>query len=127
VAAADLGSDFGGGRDLDPSLRSASELRSLADCIVRRLTTDKGALQDYPNYGFNLENAIGRTLSESAIRQGILGQVFAEEEVEDASLDLTLTDGTLMAVIEGTAGDAPFKLTISVDSLGVEAIIPPNI
>jgi len=74
-----------------------------------------------------LENVIGRTLSESAIRQGILGQVFAEEEVEDASLDLTLTDGTLMAVIEVTAGDAPFELTISVDSLGVEAIIPPNI
>lgn len=122
----DLGTDFAGGADLDPSLSLQSGERALGDAILRRLTTPRGGLPDYPEYGFDVSSLIGRTLTPNAIAQRVLEQVRAEEEVEDASLDIsTSDDGTAVTLkIKVLSAEGPFELTLAIDEVGEVAIIP---
>lgn len=121
-----LASDFGGGADLDPSLAERTGRRALGEQILRRLTTPRGGLPDYPQYGFDVASLIGRAIEPNAVAQRVLEQVRAEQEVEDASLDLetSASGDTITLNIKVVDGDGPFDLTISVDDLDVTAIIP---
>lgn len=122
-----LGSDFSGGYDLDPAMREVTGQRALAEAVVRRLTTTTGALQDHPDYGFNLSNLIGTSLTTDRIKQGILGQIFLEEEIESATVSVVKNGETLEIDIVLFSGDGPFNFTLSVDDVGVNAIIPPEV
>lgn len=122
-----LGSDFSGGEDLDPAMREVSGRRALAQSIVRRLTTGTGNLQDYPAYGFNVTELIGTSLTNTRIRQSVLGQVLQEEEVEYATVNVRRTQESVTIDIVVTDGDGPFDLTLNISGVEVEAIIPANI
>ena len=124
-----LGSDFAGGADLDPALSEQTGRRALGDAIVRRLTTPRGGYPDFPSYGFDVATVIGRSLEPNVIAQRVLEQVRAEEEVEQAAMDVTVSaDGTTVQLdIRVVDGAGPFELTISVDDLGVTAIIPEGL
>lgn len=122
-----LGTDIAGGVDLDPGLRVVGGQRALAKAIVRRLSTDLGALQDHPQYGFNIENIIGTTMPESVIQQRIRQQCLDEEEVEEAEVVVTKDRENVYIQIRLTAGEGPFLLTVNVNDLGIEAIIPSEI
>lgn len=121
-----LGTDFAGGTDLDPAMREQSGERALADAIVRRLTTPRGGLPDFPQYGFDVTTLIGRSLPSNQIAQLVLEQVRLEEEVLEASLDLVTSDdgSTITMNLKIESGDGPFDLTVSVSALEVTAIIP---
>lgn len=121
-----LGSDFAGGTELDAALSLQSGQRALGDAIIRRLTTPRGGIPDFPAYGFDVGSLIGRTLTPNAIAQLVLEQVRAEEEVEEAALDVEQSDdgSTITLSIRVVAADGPFDLTLSIDDLGVTAIIP---
>ena len=121
-----LGTDFAGGLDLDPALSTQSDRRALADAIVRRLTTPRGGLPDHPQYGFDVSSLIGRTLERNRIAQRVLAQVRAEEEVQEAALNLTQSpDGTIITLeLRVVDGAGPFPLAVSVSDLEVSAIIP---
>ena len=116
-----------GGRDLSPSLGEVTGLRALGDAIVRRLTTTQGQLEGYPDYGFNIEELIGSTVSDSFIRQQVLSQVFAEEDVTDATCEVIREAARVIINIVVFTPDGEFPLTISVDEIGAEAIIPADI
>jgi hypothetical protein len=122
----DLGSDFGGGADLSASLSEQYGRLALADAIVRRLTTERGGLPDYPQYGFDVSSLIGTIIEPSSVAQRVLAQVRAEEEVSRASLDIETSadNSTINLKLQIVSGDGPFPLTISVSDLGVTAIIP---
>ena len=127
MAFEDLGTDIGGGYDLDPAWRIVRGSRALADCIVRRLTTDAGAIPDHPAYGFNVENLIGTTFSESRIRQRVSAQVYAEEEVQDAVITVAKVGDVVVINIIVSAGEAPFPLTLNISQVGVDVVIPPEL
>jgi phage baseplate assembly protein W len=116
-----------GGRDLSPSLGESTGLKALAEAIVRRLTTTLGALPNHPDYGFNIDELIGTTKTDSFIRQQILGQVFLEEDVADARCRVERTTAGLSISIIVFSPDGEFPLTISVDSLSADVIIPADI
>lgn len=123
---ADLGTDFAGSDDLDPALTMQTDRRALADAIIRRLTTARGGLPDYPQYGFDVSSLIGSVVTPNAVAQRVLEQVRAEEEVEEASCDVTQsTDGTTLTItIKVVSSVGPFDLTIDVNDLEFSAIIP---
>ena len=116
-----------GGKDLSPSLGESVGLRALADAIIRRLTTTQGELEGHPDYGFNLDELIGTNVSDSFIRQQVLSQVFAEEEVEDARCKVTRLGVSIVIEVIVFAPEGDFPLTITVDELGAEAIVPADI
>lgn len=121
-----LGTDFAGWSDVDPSLGYQSDSRALADAILRRLTTPRGGLPDFPGYGFDVSSLIGRALEPNSISQRVLEQVRAEEEVLDAALDIeTSADGTgIILSLRVVSSDGPFTLTVPIEDLDASAIIP---
>ena len=120
-----LGTDFKGGYDLSPTLQESSGLTALMECIVRRLSTESGALADYPEYGEDLTQYIGTAGVDAASVEAVVSdQCYQEEEVDNVIVDVTLTGETMRVDITGEADDEPFELTISVDALTVSAIIP---
>lgn len=120
-----LGTDFSGGDDLDSALREAPSARhALSDAIVRRLQNDPGAIPEFPSYGFNIASIIGSAMSDSMIRQRVLAQCMAEEEVEDAAVNVARSGEEISIAISITDGDGPFDFTVNVSSLGVEAFFP---
>lgn len=122
----ELGSDFGGGADLSASLAEQRGRPALADAIMRRLTTERGGLPDYPDYGFDISSLIGTIIEPSSVAQRVLAQVRAEQEVDRASLDIeTSSDNTEITLkLKIVSGQGPWPLTIQVSDLGVTAIIP---
>ncbi len=122
--ADDLGSDFSCGLDLDPALRIASNERALADAITRRLNTPLGAFEDYPHYGYDISQLIGRVVVPSQIQQGVLAQCRAEEEVAEARVTVTQDDRLVSLLISLQTSFGPFEFTVEVSDLGVAAIIP---
>lgn len=120
-----LGTDFKGGYDLDPNLAESSGTTALAECIIRRLTTERGTLEDYPNYGEDLTQYIGRLgVSPSAVESAVTSQCYQEEEVDGASVVVEFIGSTMVVKISIVAGEEPFELTLNVDELQVTAIIP---
>lgn len=120
-----MGVDISGAYDLDPAMRAVSGQRALAERIIRRLTTTLGALQDHPDYGFNIDNLIGTSATDAVIEQGVLGQCFLEEEIDDAALTITRVESSLALQLKLFNAEGPFEFTLSVSDLGVSAIIPP--
>ena len=120
-----LGTDFSGGLDLDPGFRQAPSARhALSDAIVRRLISVPGCIFEEPTYGFDVSSIIGSSLTDSVIRQRILAQCLAEEEVQDATVSISRTGETVAISIELEDGDGPFDLTLDVSDLEVSAVFP---
>ena len=119
-----LGTDFSGVLDIDPAWRVVDGKRALAQAVARRLSTPLGSLADHPDYGFDLRSAIGTSMTESQIFQGVQSQVLAEEQVESATIKVTLDDGALEVLINLVTAEEPFEFTVLVDDLAVTAIIP---
>lgn len=115
--------DFSCDLDLDPSLGLVRGRNALAQAVIRRLTTQTGSLPDFPNYGLDLTQLIGTSFSAAQISQAVSAQVLQEEEVEDLTVDVQLTDTTVTLSLAIEDGDGPFDLTISVDDLNVEYVI----
>ena len=83
------GSDFAGVDDIDPALRVVSGRLALAQAFARRLTTPVGSLPDWPEYGFDLQSAIGTALTDTQLKQKIRAQAELEEELEDIAISIT--------------------------------------
>jgi hypothetical protein len=119
------GLDFMGGEDLDPGLREAPSARwALSDAIVRRLRNRQGVLTDFPQYGCDLTSIVGTTVSDTLIRQRVISQCLAEEEVESATCTVERSGGSVTVSVEVEDGEGPFELTINVSDLGVDAVYP---
>lgn len=123
----ELGSDIAGVTSIDYALSTVSGRRALAEAILRRLTTRRGALFYAQSYGYAVVELIGSTVSASEIEQRVLEQVLLEEEVEDATCTVLFTDvgGTRSVSIEikVTDADGPFDLTLTASELTISALL----
>ena len=121
---AELGSDFSGVSDLDWALSTATGRTALAQAILRRLRTRPGELVTDTTYGFCVRDQIGTTPNVVAVSQGVLDQVVAEEEVQDADVDTTYSNNnTLHVKIYVVDSAGPFELTLTATELTTEALI----
>lgn len=120
-----LGSDISGVEDLDAALSEVSGRLALAQAILRRFKTPVGTLPEDPTYGFALVEIIGTTVSTLRIEQGVLAQVYAEEEVDQASASVTYSLGSEAVAIEIRVrdGEGPFELTVTADALTIEMLL----
>lgn len=120
-----LGSDIGGSSTLDYALTVNTGRRSLADRILRRLTTPRGGLFYAPAYGYNLQDCVGSSVPTGIVEQRTLEQVMSEEEVEDAECTATFDDstGALGVAINVVDAEGPFELVITAAELTLSALI----
>lgn len=120
---AELGSDFSGVSDLDWALSTVSGRTALAQAILRRLRTRPGELVTDVAYGYCVRDQIGATSNITEVSQGVLEQVVAEEEVQDADVDVESVGATLRIKIYVVDSEGPFDLTLTSDGLTLEALI----
>lgn len=111
---AELGSDIAGVWDLTPTIGISTGRTALAEAILRRLITPRGALIGVPAYGYDVVNLIGSTALVSDVEQRVREQVKAEEEVLNVRVDVTFDGrtGVLVNILVRVA-DGPFELTIT--------------
>lgn len=120
---AELGSDFSGVSGLDWALSTASGRTALAQALLRRLRTRPGEVVTDDTYGFCVRDQIGTSPNITEVSQGVLGQLVAEEEVQDADVDLTYVNGELRARCYVVDSEGPFDLTIVATELTLEALL----
>lgn len=120
---AELGSDIGGITAISWTLATVEGKLALAHAILRRLTTPRGGLIGDSSYGYAVQSTIGSTVPVSVVEQRVLEQVLAEEEVEDATVDVALLDGKLTVQLSVESAEGPFDLTITATALTTEAFL----
>lgn len=123
-----FGSDFAGVDDLDanwsflensPTTPNVESL-ALAQAIARRLTTPRGGLFYDPNYGTDLRDFIGSSITVPTAISLIETECLKDERVETAKATITVLGETWTIKIECKANSgATFELTLSVDKVTV--------
>jgi len=121
-----LGSDISGVDDLDYALTTVGGRLALAQAILRRLGAQRGTLLGSPTYGYSIFDTIGSTVPVSVVEQRVLEQVTDEQEVEDASVTVSFSNGSLSIVIAVVDGEGPFTLTVNASQLTAQAMIDDN-
>lgn len=107
-----------GGQDLATPSYMATGFQVIGEAIARRWTTSQGQLIDDPNYGTNINDAIGDDLSDSdiqALQAALSNEAQKDLRVLNCKVTLTLAaDGTLTATGQVTTAAGPFSLVLSV-------------
>jgi hypothetical protein len=118
-----LGSDFAGVLDVDWALSTLDGFAALAQQIFRRLTTPLGGLEDDPTYGFDIRDLVGSTLTASIIEQPVTEQIYAEEEVQRASVRVTQNGESILIEMRVQAISGTGSLTLAADALNITALL----
>ena len=114
----------GGGVGADPLFRPITGPRVVLEAVARRLMTPRGALLDFPDYGYDLQGLIGKRLTGVAKRR-IESDIKAECEAEERVLSATIIDfvetalNSFRAQIQLTLAEGTFDLVLGVDEVTV--------
>lgn len=129
-AAINFGTCWGtpNGQDLSSPSYMASGTQAVAEAILRRWTTPRGALIDDPNYGFSVMDLVSDDLGKRDIayaQQQLAQECEKDERVRRASVVLTLAPSTGNLTISATVTTAagPFKLVVAVSAVSVELLL----
>lgn len=127
-----MATDFGRDLRMVPDLSDSSELtnglRTLAEAIYRRLTTQRGSLAFHPDYGTDVKSFLNDSLSGDglfAIKQAIERECEKDERVFEAECQLTFVAETqsLKLSLSFTTAAGPFSFAIVAGQLTTDLII----
>jgi phage baseplate assembly protein W len=126
---ADFGIDTSSFPDLDPSFSALTDQRVVAEALTRRLTTPRGALPFYPDYGTDVRGWLNESVTQARLsewRRAVQRECEKDERVAsaDASLAYNQQSQTLSISVAGTTADGPFALVLSVTSVTVTLLAP---
>ncbi len=121
-----LGTDIAGATDLYPDLRLSSGRQALAESLLRRFQTSRGALWYAPDYGLNLTRFVNARTPETAIGQLVERESLKDERVLNASADVTRTGVDLSIDLTITDDEGPFTLTIAANEVTVQILANPE-
>ncbi|HEY8922881.1 MAG TPA: hypothetical protein VIU64_00800, partial [Polyangia bacterium] len=125
----DFGTDIAGWQYLAPVWGLASGRLNLCYAIARRLTTPAGALDDHPEYGYDIRQLLNDDFTApklSAARASIQAQCEADERVQSAAVSVSLpADGRMTITIQLEDAIGPFDFVMSVDNVSA-AILSIN-
>lgn len=121
------------GLDLDTKMRLEPDTETLLlNAIIRRLSTPRGSIPEYPSYGYDLRSLLGKTLTNAQLLQeqaAIAAQLEQDERIRRArcSLSLSSTTGTLTATIVAVleTGET-FTRVLSVSAVTISIIEPQS-
>lgn len=113
------GSDFAGATDLYPDLRMSSGRQALAEALLRRYLTQRGALWYDLDYGLGLTRFVNAQMAESSIGQLVEREALKDERVNDARAVVT-REGVNLTIKLTVVDDAgPFTLTLAANEITV--------
>jgi phage baseplate assembly protein W len=118
--ATDFGLDVSTFPDLDPNFTSISGTRVVAESLARRLTTPRGALPFFPDYGTDVRSWLNESVTQDRIatwQRAIEAECLKEERVlsAKASVLFDFQAQNLAVTVSAVTADGPFKLNLSVN------------
>lgn len=123
----DFGIDLKCGDDLDPGMGQVSGIALMHQAVRHRLTTRRGSLLRYPDYGIDVRDLLSEGVDETALAQipsAVDGELAKDERIlaseTVATWDASASKLTLAITIETAEG--PFDLVLSVDKVTVELL-----
>lgn len=120
----DYGSDIVAIPDLDPTFSPVTGPRVVAQAIARRLSTPRGSLPFYPNYGIDVRDYLNERItvgSLAQIRRDVESECMADERVRSADVSAAhnTETGEMRLTVSGTTLDGPFSLVLGVSAVSV--------
>lgn len=125
--ATDYGTDVSALPDLDPTFALRSGRAVVGEAVARRLSTPRGSLPYDDDYGFDLRELLGASLSPadvSRVQSAIVAEAEKDERVRGARAQLTFapTSGTFTCSLLLDLADGPFSLVLAVSAVSVEVL-----
>lgn len=123
----DFGTDLKCGDDLDPAMGEVSGIDLMRQVVRHRLTTRRGSLLRYPDYGIDVRDLLSEGVDDDALAQ-IPATIDAELAKDERILSSTTVaewneaTGKLTLTITITLAEGPFDLVLSVDRVTVELL-----
>jgi len=123
----DYGTDISCTDDLNPNLTLVEGTAALAQALQRRLSTPRGRLYRYPDYGYDLRHRVAIEESTSETQRGIEAECLKDERAREARATVVLVDtyelaqetgrdiGTMLVTVhvDSSEGDLSFVLNVS--------------
>ncbi len=100
----------------------------IAQRLIRRLTTPRGALKainDDPEFGWDVRQYINAKLAPSTIvaaQVQIQVECLKDEQVASAAARVTINAGAIVITVDIRSAAGPFSMTMNVSSLSTEAV-----
>ncbi len=113
------GSDLAGATDLYPDLRMSSGRQALAEAILRRFQTQRGALWYAPDYGLGLTRFVNASMAVSSIGSAVEREALKDERVNNASALVTRNGVDLSIELTIVDDEGPFTLTLAANETTV--------
>ena len=112
---------------IDPTGATISGPRVTLEKCAKRLSTPRGLLKRYPNYGYDLMTRVGARVSGlgmARIQDEIRAQLILEDEVKSVpTVEITVTGKSAWKVRIGVElADGPFELVLAVTSVSVDIL-----
>lgn len=120
----DLGSDFSCETDLTPGMLVVSGQRRVAEALIRRLGTPRGALWYSPEYGTDLREFVHSAAGTYAVELAAEQECLKEETVDEveALAEFTANNETMTVTLRVKTSDGPFTLILLVSALRVDEL-----
>lgn len=121
----DFGHDLACTLDLDPGMAEVDGITTLAQAIYRRITTQRGGLIDWPDYGFDATSLIDDGMTDrqiAVIMSSMDSEIMKDERVLRSTTTGTFANQKLTASTLVTTATGPFRLVLSISSVSVELL-----
>ena len=121
----DYGNDTECGEDLTYARAEVTGETMMAQAILRRLTTPRGTLISYPDYGYDLRQFLkGPTPAATIVNGNVENEVLKDERVADVTVETSFNEALerLEVSVVGFGAEGPFDLTIGISDVTVELL-----
>lgn len=130
IETVNYGTDVSTSPDLDMSGETVSGVRAIAECTLRRFTTDADTLDYDPDFGRNLQDLLNEDFGDGDIEREQAGaetEAEKDERILSASVSMVLDERAFKLTIRitGTLNDGratPFLFVLSIDKVSAEIL-----
>lgn len=122
---ADFGRDWSCATDLDGTGRMVQGFDLLAQALVRRLITPRGALLRHPTYGAGILGMIDDVMDArgaSRIAALIDAQFRQDQRVQRSTTQATYAGGKVTTTTIVTTAAGPFSLVLSISNVTIDIL-----
>lgn len=123
----DFGRDVSVVPALDDTFAMTGGQRILAEALLRRITTEPGTLDFWPEYGFDVTSLLRDNIDQSSLfyaRQGVINSIEQDERVDtcDCAINYFSDTATLQFTIAVVTSSGPFEMVLAVSDVAVKLL-----
>lgn len=100
--------------DFLPSMPAVSGHVALAQRLARRLTTPRGRLPYWPEFGYDLRQVLLSKRSPHVVAAAVEAECLKDEQVESVEATLSVVGTAMILVLAVADAGGPFEFTLTI-------------